>query len=422
MTLRETNRWAGIGAVTLLAAGVAIAFGRQSGLLLAGVVGVGYAAYARSGDAPVPHLEIEREIHADGPNPDDEVRVTVRVRNVGDATLPDLRLVDGVPSALAVDDGAARHGTALRPGKRATFGYTVTMVRGDHEWEPIQVVTRNASGSRERETYVEAETVVRCMPELDGTADLPLRGLTTQYTGRIATDVGGAGLEFQSTREYRAGDPLKRIDWNRKARTGELATLEFRQERAATVVLLIDAREEAYLAADSDGENAVERSVDAASQAFSSLLRTGDRVGIAAFGPDEVWLAPGSGNDHRVRARKLLATHPVLSATPTEGQFFPTIRLRRLRRRLPADAQLILFSPLTDDYMVSVARRLDAYGHLVTVVSPDPTLDDTPGHLLSRIERRNRTSSLRRSGVRVVDWGDEPLASALANAAGRWSA
>ncbi|SDM07724.1 conserved repeat domain-containing protein [Halogranum gelatinilyticum] len=418
----DTNRWVGATAVAFLPVGVAILFGRRPGLLLAAVVGIAYVAYARSGEAPVPDLRVERELSDDTPDGDDEVRVTVTVTNTGESTLPDLRLVDGVPPALAVVDGSPRHGAALRPGKRASFGYTVTAVRGEHEWEPMQAITRNASGSRERVSAVDAATTMRCLPRLDSAADIPLRGLTTQYTGRIATNVGGSGLEFHSTREYKHGDPLNRVDWKRLARSGELATLEFREERAATVVALVDARQEAYLAGDQGEENAVERGVDAASQVVSSLLDSGDRVGIAALSAEECWLAPGVGNDHRARARQLLATHPALAATPGDGKFFPSIRLRRLLRRLPTDAQVVLFSPLADDYPVSVARRLDATGHLVTVVSPDPTGEETTGHRLATAERRNRASRLRQAGIRVVDWGDEPLATTLTTATRRWSA
>jgi uncharacterized repeat protein (TIGR01451 family) len=420
VTAIDTDRWTGIGALTLLTAGVGILL-RQPPLVLAGVLGVAYAAYARAGDAPRSSITVERELDAPTPYPDDEVTVTVRVTNDGSATLPDLRLIDGVPAALAVVDGSPRLGTALRPGKTVTFSYAVSAVRGEHEWEPMRVISRNASGSRERTGEISRETTLRCLPRLDATADLPLRGLTTQYTGRVATDVGGSGVEFHSSREYRRGDPLKRIDWNRLARTGDLATLDFREERAATVVLLIDAREEAYLAPRAGAENAVERSVDAAGQAFSALLDGGDRVGVAAFGPEELWLPPGTGGDHRARARDLLATHPALSPTPPEGKFFPSIRLRRLRRRLPPDAQIIAFSPVEDDYFASVLRRLDAYGHLVTLISPDPTDGDTPGHLLARIERRNRLSGLRRAGIRVVDWSDRPLAAVLARSQGLWS-
>ncbi len=414
-----TARWTGIAALATLPVGLGIIF-RHPPLLLVGAVGVAYAAYAKGDRAPEPKLELTRELSSETADPGDEVDVTLRIRNAGDGLVPDLRVVDGVPPALSAE-GPARIGTALRSEKTATLRYTVTAIRGEHEWEPVQVLSRNASGSREREAEFEIPTTLRCEPELEATASLPLRGLTTRYAGRVATDVGGAGIEFHSTREYRHGDPVKRINWARLARTGELSTLEFREERAATVVLLVDARETAYLAPAPEKRNAVERSVDAATEAFTALSETGDRVGLAAFAPEECWVPPGTGSEHRVRVRRVLTDHPALSATPSGGRFFPALWLSRFRRRLPADAQLILFSPVADDYVVTVARRLDAYGHLVTVISPDPTLDDTPGHTLAKVERTNRLSRLREAGIRVVDWGQEPLGSDLQRAAARWT-
>ena len=262
---------------------------------------------------------------------------------------------------------------------------------------------------------------MRCLPRLAAGSDLPLRGLTTQYSGRVATDVGGAGLEFHSTREYRRGDPLSRVDWNRYARSGELSTVSFREERAATVVLLIDSRAEAYRAPDAETPNAVERSVDAAGEAFSALLSTGDRVGIASYGPEECWLAPATGERHRADARRLLADHPAFSVSPTGTPFYPSLSLRRLRRRLPADAQIVLFSAVTDDYITTVAERLDAYGHRVTLISPDPTAADTAVHRLARLERKQRLRTLRSHGIRAVDWGERPLAVELTRATERWS-
>ena len=419
MNAFETNRWVGIDGVALLAGAAGIIF-RQPALLLVGAVAVAYAVFARGDPEPGIDLRVSRELSDESPEPGDEVTVTVTVRNDGPA-LPDLRLVDGVPPALEVDDGVARLGTALRSGKRATFSYTVTAVRGEHEWEPLTAIGRNASGSFERSVRVDSETVLRCLPTLAASATLPLRGLTTQYAGRVGTDVAGAGLEFYSTREYRSGDPLSRIDWNRYARGGELSTLQFREERAANVVLLIDARESAFVAPEPGAPNAVQRSADAAVGAFSALLDGGDRVGVAALSPEECWLAPSSGAEHRARARTLFATHPALSASPSGKQFFPTVALRRLRRRLPSDAQVLFFTPLTDSFASLAARRLDAHGHLVTIVSPDPTADDTPGRRLARIERRNRISDLRRAGLRVIDWDGESLATELERAAARWS-
>jgi uncharacterized protein (DUF58 family) len=418
----DTNRWVGLEGAALLVAAVGVVLQRPALLLVAGL-GVAYTAYARFGDAPEPPLSVERRVAEDSPEPESPVEVSVTVRNTGVGTLSDLRLVDGVPPGLTVTEGSPRLGTALRPGAAVTFSYAVEAVRGSHTWEPLTAVARNPAGGRERKVEIDSAdpTTLSCTPPLDATDDLPLRGLTTPYAGRVATDVTGSGLEFAATREYRRGDPLGRIDWNRYARTGELSTVEFRRERAAAVVLLIDARDVAYVAADPEHRHAVERSVDAARRAFASLLDTGDRVGIAALSPADCWLPPGAGREHRSRARELLAAHPALAPTPPKQPYGTARDVQRLRRRLPADAQVLFFSPLVDDHASAAARRLDAHGHPVTVVSPDATADGSVGRRIARLERRNRLVGLRRAGIRVVDWEDASLAKAVFRARRRWS-
>ncbi|USZ69206.1 DUF58 domain-containing protein [Halorussus salilacus] len=420
--VRETNRWRGVSAVALLAGGLGIVFNNPL-VLLSGVVGVAFAAYTRTAGTPAVALDATRTVSDDEPLPGDEVAVQLAVENVGDATLADLRVVDGVPDALPVTDGSARLGTALRPGKTAHLTYAVEAERGDHAFDPVQVVARDFSGATEVETEVECETTLTCVPKLGTTVDVPLRAQTTRYTGRVTTDTGGSGVEFYGTREYRRGDPLSRVDWNRLARTGDLTTVEFREERAASVVVVVDTREEAYLAPGEGERNAVQHGVDAAGKAVTRLLDAGDRVGIAAFGPVTCWLAPGSGNDHRARVRDLLATHPAFSPAPSEGAFYPTTRLAWLRKRLPASSQVLFVSPLCDDFAATAARRLDAEGHLVTVLAPDPTAVGTPGQRLARTLRARRVSDLRASGLRVVDWDtDDALGAALERTARRWRA
>jgi uncharacterized protein (DUF58 family) len=387
-------------------------------VLLSGVVGVAFAAYARTAGTPEPQLDVTRQVSDDEPLPGDEVGVRLTVRNVGDSTLADLRIVDGVPDALPVTDGSARLGTALRPGKAATLSYAVEAERGDHEFSPATAIVRDFSGAIEVETEVECETALQCVPKLGTTVDVPLRAQTTQYTGRVTTDTGGSGVEFHATREYRPGDPLSRVDWNRLARTGELTTIQFREERAASVVVLVDTREKAYRSRGDEERNAVQHGVDAAGKIVTKLLDAGDRVGLASLGPESCWLAPGAGHQHQARARDLLATHPAFAPVPADGMFYPTTRLKQIRKRLPASTQVVFVTPLCDDFGPEVARRLDAEGHLVTVVSPDPTATETSGHRFARTQRKHRVSELRETGIRVVDWDtDETLGVALARVA-----
>jgi uncharacterized protein (DUF58 family) len=421
--MTDTGRWAGAAGAALLSVGAGVLVGAP-GLLVASAVLAGFLAVRAGTDAPEPSLSVDRNIADTAPTPGDEVDVDVTVTNEG-ASLFDLRLVDGVPDGLAVVEGPARHATALSPGGSATFSYTVRASRGRHEWAPLCAITRDPVGSDERETAVAAGGGLRCVPEFDGATDLPLRGLTTPYAGRVPTDIGGSGVEFYAVREYRRGDPLSRVDWNRAARTDELATLQLREERAATVVVLVDARPAAYVAPGSDSPNAVERSVDAGARLADAMLSAGDRVGAAAFSPLDCWVAPGTGTAHRAELRETFATDAALGPTPPpepDRGFSPTLWQRTLRRRLPTDAQLLLFSPFVDDAPVRLARRLDAAGHLVTAVSTDPTGGATPGARLSAVERDVRLTRLRSGGVRAVDWpAADPLAVATDRAARRWS-
>jgi uncharacterized protein (DUF58 family) len=420
--LRSTNHWVGFATLVFLSAGLGAVL-RERTLLLAAVVGTGYLAYANATEAPEPRLAVERRLSTDQPEPGETVEVRVVIQNVGEAVLPDLRVVAQVPEALAVTDGPARAATALRPGARMTFAYTVLARRGAYRFDGLTVLARNASGSRERECDFETEPAsVTCLAPIDATEAVPLQGLTSPYTGRVSTDSAGEGVEFAALREYQHGDALSRIDWNTYARDGEMATMEFREERMATVVVVIDLRSGAYLQAGDDGLNAVDHGIDASRRIFNSLLDTGDRVGLAAFASETVWLRPGAGATHRTRARELLSTHPALSPTPPEGRVYVRWQLRRLQQRLDDDAQVVFVSPMPDDTSALVARSLQVRGHPVTVVSPDPTLRDTPGRTLAAIERSNRLNDLRGSDVRVVDWdGDERLAEALERARRRWS-
>ncbi len=426
--MTATGRWVGAAGAALFVIGVGVVV-RSPGLLVAGTVVAGFLAVRAGTSAPSPSLAVERAVDDASPDPGDDVRVTVTVTNEG-GPLADLRLVDGVPGGLEVVDGPARCATALRPGESTTFDYAVRATRGRHEWEPLVAITRDPVGADERETRVDAGTSIRCVPSFEGVADLPLRGLTTPFAGRVPTDVGGSGVEFYAVREYRRGDPLSRVDWKRAARSsraagaGGLATLQLREERAATVVVLIDARPEAYVAPAPAAENAVERSVEGGGRLADVLLSDGDQVGVAAFSPLPCWHAPGSGAAHRARLREAFGTAEALGPTPPpepDRGFSPTLWRRRFRRRLPADAQLLFFTPLVDDPPVRLARRLDALGHLVTVVSPDATTDGTPGTELAAVERRLRLAELRTAGVRVVDWRpDEPFAVAADRASRRW--
>jgi uncharacterized repeat protein (TIGR01451 family) len=419
---RETRRWTGIAGIALLAGGLGVVT-TSPALLLASAIGVGMLAVVRAADPTPPTLSIEREFHPRVPDPGEECTVSVTVTNSGQGTIVDLRLVDLVPDALAVLDGSPRGCVTLRPDQDTTLTYTVLTRRGHHEFDGLLGISRDVTGAIEIDCHYHVTDAIECVPDIRPLDGLSLRSLTTPYAGRQTTDEGGAGIEFHATREYLPGDPLRRIDWNRHARSGELATLEFRTERAASVVVVADVRRAAYVRPDRRHASAADRGVDAVGRLFTTLLDEGDQAGIATLGPECHWLPPRLGADYRLRGRQLLAQDELLSPARTDESPYAGLHVRRLRRRLAADAQVIVCTPLCDDDAAEIVRLLDAHGHHATVVSPDPTAADTPGRRLARAERTLRITRLRRTGIRVVDWDpDESLDLAIARATERWSA
>ncbi|MFB6197889.1 MAG: DUF58 domain-containing protein [Halobacteriaceae archaeon] len=421
MVDRLTNRWTGVTGLAYASAAIGILVGRPSALILC-IVGVAYAAYSQDKAPPRPSLDFQRTIAEDEPDPGEEVVVRLTLQNAGDEVIPDVRIVDGVPPALGVVEGSPRLGTSLQPGETDHIEYLVHAQRGEHEFGDITVISRNWSGAAECEEHQYVESTIRCIPELGGSVgSFPLRGQTIRHAGRVTTDTGGSGIEFHSTREYRSGDPFHRIDWSRTAKTGEFTTIQFREEQAATVAIVIDTRRDAYVV-DADGQSAVEHCIRAAGEIAPALMSDGDNVGVASFGPVWTFLSPGLGRTQRAKLREILAVGEGFTSRPHDERYLPRHTVRQLRKNLPGDSQVIFCSPVADDYLVTTLRRIEAYGHAVTVVSPDVTDADSPGGRVASMERQERLRTIRAAGIRAVDWDPEkPLALSVNDAKRRWS-
>ncbi|CQR52974.1 DUF58 domain-containing protein [Haloferax massiliensis] len=410
-TPQETNRWRGVVAVSLVVAAGGLLAQRQE-LLFLSTVGIVFAAYHRVVPTPTPELTLERRVDTSSPAEGDEVEIEVAVTNEGDATLYDCRIVDGVPPALSVTDGPARSGMVLRPGDTRTFSYAVEAEHGRHAFDDATAVVRDASGDREVEVDVRAadETELDCTAEI---TEPPLRSQTLDTVGGVTANGMGSGIEFQQTRSYRRGDPVSQIDWKRYASSGELTTIDFREEQAASILVLVDARAVAYRGPPGE-THAVDAGVSAAAQLTASLLKGRNRVGLAALAAEDCFQLPGVGREHRLRLRKLLSRHSAFSAKPTDADQSVDAQVESYLGRLGEQTQLLFVSPVCDDLAVEVARRFDSHGHPVTVVSPDVTADETPGERLAVAERRNRLRSLRQVGIPAIEWSlDDPLALAI---------
>lgn len=414
-----TGRWQGASAMALLATAAAIYFARPA-LLLVAAVPVGVLAVVAASNEPDPSLVVSRSIDRESPQPGETITVETTVTNVGEG-LADVRLVDLVPAGVHVVEGSPRLGAPLPANAARTIRYDVRVRRGHHTFEGVRAICRDLAGAREVDCVIQSTDSFTCVPDPAPLSTVPLRALTTPYAGRIPTDQPGEGQEFHATREYRPGDALRRIDWNSYASTRDLGTVQFRTERAATVVVVADAREPTFVRSSPDAPAASDRCLDATARLSISYLDHGDNVGIGSLGRD-AWIDPGSGDDHRNRLLHTLGTDPGFSPAPGGADLSVHQSLAWLRHRLPADAQVVVCTPLIDDDAARLVELLEAHGHAVSVVAPDPTSDGSAGRTLARLERDRRVDQVRELGVPVVDWQeDTSLERALLASVEGWS-
>lgn len=482
---RYVKRW-GVGLLATLALlGMGLLYTSPT-LLTAALIPLAYLLYGSLSRAPsAPELSVSRTVATSNPEPGEPVSVTLRVENDGDAVLPDLRVIDGVPAEIAVTEGTARLSCPLSPGEAATATYTAIAKRGEFVFDDPAVRLRSLSGS-EQVTETVTATGDRGFTCTNTVTDAPLLDSTIMRQGSLPVDDGGPGQEFYATRQYKQGDPMNRIDWRHVAKTGEFITIQYRKERAAKTVLVVDARPVNRVTPAAGYPTGAQLAGYAAELLFDSLSTAGVTTTVAALGfdpdglgglvgPDGIaWIDPREDTGrqsragllfHRLQADGQQEVGPLSFSLPDEwfaslsdtdptgavttggatdtrtstvtqsprdeetGQWSGSVgaradggagreprddepvetgradeRIHRLLTRLPADAQVVLCSPLLDNWPVSLAHALSVRGHSVVTVSPDAVSAATPGQRLAAVSRRARLRTIERVGGRTVDW------------------
>lgn len=404
MNARE-RRWRGAVAASVVLAAIGLADGSGS-LLLAAAVPLVYVGVGALSRAEVPaDLVATRRVDPSPTVPDRAVTVTLTVRNDGDRTLPDLRLADGVPADLAVLEGTPRAGVTLAPGEECEVRYVVAAKRGEHDFRPPHLRVRGLGAGARATTLLATTGDDRLVCSLDADAP-PIEEFGDGRVGRLATDSPGPGVTFHSTREYHPDDPADRIDWRHYAKRGELATTNYERHVAATVVLVVDARERNRVVAAPGRPTAVEIAAYAATHAVADLLGRGHDVGVAVLGVDGDgpgglgWLQPAAGREQRARALDLLdAAAAATGRPPSEAT-----QDRELLTVAPSGAQFVFASPLLDSTSLSAVETWRAAGVPVSVLSPDVVAENTVGGQYAQVRRRTRLARAQSAGARTVDW------------------
>lgn len=364
-------------------------------------------------------LDVKRSLSVHRAGPGVPVEVRLHVRNAGSA-LEEILFEDGVPSSLEVAEGCPRFFTSLPAGAAVEWTYTVRGGRGEHAWGGLRVESDCHCGTTGKISMFPVETRLSVLPSELRLPRIAIRPRQTRgFAGPVYARAAGTGILMYGVREYRMGDPLRRMNWRLSSRDPRTVFAnEFEQERVADIGIVVDARAGSYAHPASGA--LFEAVVTASASLAERFLADGNRVALLVYGHTLDRVAPGYGRRQREKIRLCLAS-------ACTGVNYAMESLEHLPTRLfPARSQLVLVSPLQPGDS-KVLRAMRGLGYSILVVSPDPGSmrpsdgGRPPSALATRIVRLERTTvvaALRRAGLGVADWkldGDpsESLHSAL---------
>ncbi|WP_328307358.1 DUF58 domain-containing protein [Actinomycetospora sp. NBC_00405] len=353
------------------------------------------------------------------------LEVALRVANPG-RRRADLVLRDAwEPSASAVP---ARHRLVVPAGERRRVVTTLTPTRrGDRDAVRVTVRSLGPLGLAARQGGRAVPASVRVLPPFGSRRHLPSRlARMRELDGRRAIQVRGQGTEFDSLREYVAGDDVRSLDWRASARSTELVVRTWRPERDRHVLVVLDTgRSSAGRVGDAPRLDAA---LDTALLLAALASRGGDRVDLLAL-------------DREVRGSVLGATAGdllpalVTAMAPLEPRLVET-DMRLLAASVLARAgQRSLVVLVTGLDEAAVTEGLDPVlgsllrRHTVLLAAVDDpelaTMAAGRGDAeavytaaaaeTARAARRRTAERLGRRGVEVVDAGPDELPPAVAD-------
>jgi uncharacterized protein (DUF58 family) len=346
------------------------------------------------------------------------------------ATLP-LRvgIVEAPVAKLAVALDATEVVVPPRSRSRAEVAF-VPRERGRTVLGDSYAWYESAFGLVRHRVRLEGAQPIRVLPDLsalEGSDDLALRARLID-AGLRRLRRRGAGTEFESLREYGAGDAFRDIDWKATARRGRVMVAQHEVERSQQVIVAIDAGR--LMAARLGDRRKLDYAVSAALGVAALARRAADRVGVHAFAAHTLAaVAPASGNAQAAAIVEALADiEPQLEESDYEHA---ALALRKSYRKR---SLVVVFTDLFDPVAsatVLAALALLVRTHLVLVALVN---DAAIGDALAAephdaeaayraavatalgAERARAVAKLRATGMLVVDVPARELRLALLDA------
>jgi uncharacterized protein (DUF58 family) len=176
----------------------------------------------------------------------------------------------------------------------------------------------------------------------------------------------GAGEEFARHRPYQQGDEVRHIDWKLFGRTDRLYVREYREQSNLRAYLVVDSSLSMDFA-EAGGVPKLRYAAIVAAALAHLMLRAGDAVGLATFGPAERLVVPA-----RNRHGQLHDLLVPLERMRAEGAAGSAAALDRVGELLRRRGRVILISDLLEEdggeSLLRAVGRLRARGDEVLVL------------------------------------------------------
>ena len=266
--------------------------------------------------------------------------------------------------------------------------------RGNHTFGPATIKSADLLGAFPRTMDDGLRESIIVFPRVLPMSDLGLPSDRPFGERKGGNRVFEDPLRIAGLREFRPGDPMRRIDWKATARSGELRSRVYEPSATQQLYLLvnIDTMEhswEGYL------KDELERIVSVSASVAAWAAGARYAVGILANGafPDAdrpIRLPPSRSRDQITKILEALAVIQPLTMGDLAGA------IQRESGKLPAGSTLVVIASLLPPPLAGVIARLRGEGHHVFVVATSARVRE---NLPDGIPMREVSGAFEREGV-----------------------
>lgn len=286
-----------------------------------------------------------------------EFRINIKATNPGKRVVRDLRFQFWTPSGLK-PVGEVAFQDELGPKESTTFSQ---VVRPGHRGAYLldQLLQENCYpfGLWRDVKFHKTDHALLVYPKYSPLRELDIPvGMRYQPGGLALTSFLGDSTEFLSTREFRAGDPLRTIHWRSWARLGKPVVKEYGEEYFCRLALIMDT-----VVRDPEDTQPLELGISLAAAITDYLSRQEYVIDIFAAGPKLYYLQAGRSLAYLQNIMDVLAC---LEPTPIDDDSFMEMEMALLEEIEGISTTILIFTDW-DDRRVRLLDQLKARGTAV---------------------------------------------------------